>query len=615
MPRPIFEPFAGANISNVAQAALLSSQSFILCNLYSFASRVFWQNDPTSNMAWFSFTDADFPVAVNYMQLFALPQSTEIASLNGGAMLYRQQPGGGVLYLPKGAPNDGGWKHSQLSYEVGLAANDVDVTWFPDDSADYFAQVGGAYPALINPPVSILPIKQAMGYYRAFDDCPFWIHRGIFGPTQTIWAGACIGCFTDSTGQIVAGSKPFLIGSGVTIGVPVGATQLQMGMTDYPYDDNTGSWVMDVNGSNVTVDGTAAPWVYVSGGLNNAYPFPSTGQSSPTIITGLSAGETIRISYVSGLVSLHFATEPFFTSLGAVGLPNIAYPEVTPGMYAISTQLAANASLLGTALMWRGFIRKTEAAADYLKISIGSLMQILQDTPVPNQIIEANTRSAPFLPFPNVSGGSLVPLTSGNITRVGAKTYTMGWVPPTGDIVTGATLVSSGNLYKTAIVTVSGGGGSGCTMLPQILPIIGPLGGAIISLYITNPGRGYTSPPTITITDPTGSGSGASYTATIGPPPPLEADGLQDCWVTFNPAPSGLNFAPQNGLPPQATPGWRIQANTVPSGSPETLEVTFYDPPIVPGIVDNIILFSPNGESEGPGNPFPFVPPPEPQLL
>lgn len=516
MPRIVYDPSAGSDVSSSVQAGLLAKPSTLrLCNLYTFANRNFWSYDPNGNCALWTFTDADFPVSLDYLQLFA-SGSVAPTALNGGNILALPGPAGtGITYRPRIGLNDGGWKHSQLVYEVGLAAHDVDVTWFLDDTTDYFAPLSGAYPSLINPPVAVLPMKQAMAYYHAFDDCPFWIHRATFSPYQPIWAGSCIGCFTDGTGQIVA--TPFLVGLGVNITVPPGATQLQMGVTDLPYSDNTGSWTMNVNGTNYTVNGTAAPWVYVSGGLNNAYSLPSSGQTSPTVVSGLTAGQNVAVYYVTGLTSLHFGV-PLLTANGWPGNVYNYYSNNVPGFYAVSTTSTGSLYLSGTTLMYRGFIRKVEAAADYLKISLGSLLQILQDTPVPNQIIQANTRNAPFLPFPNLGLSTLGPWPSaGTITRLSAKTYTFA--------------------------------GTGIT-----------------------------------------------------------ADQLQDCWVTFNPSSGHFNFAPPSGFPPPSSPGWRIQSNTASSGG--SVNVTFYDPPIVPGNVQNVNLFSPSSQTVGaPG--FEFIPPPE----
>jgi hypothetical protein len=373
MLRTIYSPTDGSDVSASVRSVLLATQQPVLCNLYSFCARQFWSYNPFNYIALWTFTDFDVPISLDYVQLYntgaVLLSNINNPGVNRTTYVPGNTSGTAVTFLPrwKSGSQDGGFKHSGLTYEVGLAANDVDVTWFLDDNVDYFSGPFNNipnYPALINPPVSILSMRQAMAFYRAFDDCPFWIHRAIF--------------------------------------------------SDFPKNGGT---------------------------------------------------------------------------------------------------------LLGTTLMWRGFIRKTEAAADYLKISLGSLMQILQDTPVPSQLIQPNARTNPYLPNPNLAGSTIGPYPGpGTITRIGPKTYTV------------------------------------------------------------------------------------SCTGTVA------ANQLVDCWVCFWPAGGYTNFAPQSGLPPMATPGWRIQSNTASSGG--HLNITFYDPPIVPGNVENINLYSPNSQNVGaPG--WPYVPPPE----
>ncbi len=56
---------------------------------------------------------------------------------------------------------------------------------------------------------------------------------------------ALMGAFTDSNGVIVG--RPFTIGDGpYPVVIPVGATQLQMGVTDDIYYDNMGSWAIQI---------------------------------------------------------------------------------------------------------------------------------------------------------------------------------------------------------------------------------------------------------------------------------------------------------------------------------------------------------------------------------
>ena len=65
--------------------------------------------------------------------------------------------------------------------------------------------------------------------------------------TYPIYSGELVGTFTDSTGAIVG--TPFAIGDGPTnLIIPVGATQLQMGINDDKYSDNAGAWMVKVSG-------------------------------------------------------------------------------------------------------------------------------------------------------------------------------------------------------------------------------------------------------------------------------------------------------------------------------------------------------------------------------
>jgi hypothetical protein len=545
MPRIIYDPVAGSDVSTTAQGVLLARPStLLLCNLYSFANRVFWAHDPTGNVAVWSFTDADFPISVNYLQLFA-SGSVQLSGLNSGKTLTVPSPDGqGVSFLPRarntvmGSPvNDGGFKHGALTYEVGLAGNDVDVTWFVDDSADYFEPLSGSYPTLINPPVSILAIKQAMSYYRAFDDCPFWIHRAMFGPSPysiPMVAGEIL-TLSYIGGDITTGSgsyTPAGQGAGTTSGglypwpsdrcVSGGYPNGSAGALVGGFADENGKLLHQPYQLAAIAGGVVTPPATGTGPIT----FPAAPAGTTQFLLGVNMYETWSLN--GGSWTLEWSLNRC-NATGEIVVPGTLGPwnpndtnysyHVTPTvpLYSPGSKSVDGLVLLGTTLMYRGFIRETEAAADYLKVSLGSLMQIVQDTQVPAQLIQANARTNPFLPFPNVAA-TLTPYPSaGTIVRVGAKTYTMG--------------------------------GSGITV-----------------------------------------------------------NQLQDCWVTFNPSAADLNFAPQNGLPPCATPAWRIQSNTASSGG--SLNVTFYDPPIVPGNIQNINLFSPNSQTSGaPG--FANVPPPD----
>jgi hypothetical protein len=67
---------------------------------------------------------------------------------------------------------------------------------------------------------------------------------GYFAP-HTTYAIQLIGVFTDSSGQLVG--LPFALGNGpFNLGVPAGASRLQLGVNDNFFADNSGSWTLNV---------------------------------------------------------------------------------------------------------------------------------------------------------------------------------------------------------------------------------------------------------------------------------------------------------------------------------------------------------------------------------
>jgi RHS repeat-associated protein len=118
--------------------------------------------------------------------------------------------------------------------------------------------------------------------------------------------GLC-GAFTDNDGAVI---EPIAIGAAPKVFVvPAGATQLQLGVVDDRYGDNTGSgFTVEVNGTIVTVPPTAMPWIWVSGGLNTNYKYGILDGTNPIIaLTGLTKGAEASIAYQSGTVSAGLA--------------------------------------------------------------------------------------------------------------------------------------------------------------------------------------------------------------------------------------------------------------------------------------------------------------------
>ena len=60
-----------------------------------------------------------------------------------------------------------------------------------------------------------------------------------------VFYGELIGAFTNASGDIVG--TPFAIGNSNTVTAPAGATQLQLGVNDNLYSDNSGSWQIQVS--------------------------------------------------------------------------------------------------------------------------------------------------------------------------------------------------------------------------------------------------------------------------------------------------------------------------------------------------------------------------------
>ena len=66
---------------------------------------------------------------------------------------------------------------------------------------------------------------------------------------------ALVGTFTDANGTIVG--SPFEIGNGpITLEIPSGATQLQLGINDDKFYDNEGSFTIKIEGAAVPIPGT-----------------------------------------------------------------------------------------------------------------------------------------------------------------------------------------------------------------------------------------------------------------------------------------------------------------------------------------------------------------------
>jgi len=103
--------------------------------------------------------------------------------------------------------------------------------------------------------------------------------------------GALVGAWTDLTGRLVA--APFAINDGVTVTAPAGAMQVQLGVNDVYYNDNLGSWSIQIQtgipllaaGPNVTGTSQTLNAYVTAGGVpvsGARVQFTVTGANSTT---------------------------------------------------------------------------------------------------------------------------------------------------------------------------------------------------------------------------------------------------------------------------------------------------------------------------------------------
>ena len=113
------------------------------------------------------------------------------------------------------------------------------------------------------------------------------------------------------------------------------------------------------------------------------------------------------------------------------------------------------------------------------------------------------------------TGGAVVssPAISNGKIYVGSndgKLYCFG--SPVSIRLTGANIISGGSGYTTPHVLLVGGGGIGATATARVSQ------GVVFGIVLTNPGSGYTSPPTIVFRDPSPRAKGAVATISYASP-------------------------------------------------------------------------------------------------
>jgi hypothetical protein len=224
-----------------------------------------------------------------------------------------------------------------LRTEIGLADLEIDIPRIQIYRDGIFA--GNQFLFEVDSPPAAKDffeqqiLKPLGGYLWVNNKGQMSVNFFIHDNRTPIYPGSFVGGFADGTGQLVA--PPIHIGNAIETVVPAGATQLLLGVNDHFYTDNTGSWNVSVDGAApITVNGDVRPW-NITGGLNSAYLFDTSGSSSPVSVA-VTAGNPITVSVVSGLVSQHLGVNPS----DGLGDPSDTSAGSRPGDWAV--QVANN---------------------------------------------------------------------------------------------------------------------------------------------------------------------------------------------------------------------------------------------------------------------------------
>lgn len=366
----------GNDVTSTVLSFLRTNRTLYMCDLLSLSTWIWWAPQMSPQTATFYFSFGDFPVQTGFLQTG--PGAPSAAQMYGSTIP--------AIFLPQPMTRD------KFEYGIGFTAQNADIDWFCGDTlvpvvvsglmSPYVYVSGGLNSQY---PISALGHGQGIspaavqvkagrrisikwvgglasgsgsgGLNSGFGVVGFagnssGVFPGAYVPNVTAaqsaagqpWFGALIGGFADSTGQLV--EPPFLIGTGIDIDVPIGATQLLMGINDnFDTDgDNIGQWLVLVSGGG-----------YCS------------NQTQPTWQQGLAAGMFDECS--TNIYRAFFNGDP-----------------------------KQGGTLLGTTLMYRGFIREAETAQDHAKLTISSLLDLFQEVKVPTQIIQPGNRTTPYVP-------------------------------------------------------------------------------------------------------------------------------------------------------------------------------------------------------------------------
>jgi hypothetical protein len=157
---------------------------------------------------------------------------------------------------------------------------------------------------------------------------------------------------------------------------------------------------------NVTVDSTAGPWLNA---VNSSFTYGIGDNTAPTIVSGLTAGESVTISYISGLTSAFGGVPPAVDANGYIGSiftsdnPGSS-GQPLPGFYTASPVDVVLNELIGTFADAAGHIIGTPFAigngpltlsdpSGATQIQLGINDDIFVNSGLPGAIVPDNTGS------------------------------------------------------------------------------------------------------------------------------------------------------------------------------------------------------------------------------
>jgi hypothetical protein len=179
--------------------------------------------------------NAEGPAGLLFSATITTAASGTLLTVPGNAMpwLYSTNPGG-VNYAYQYGLDDG------ANPVIVSAANGFDFTTGGTLTITYLSGMVSVGPEIP------LPYTDADGLVNDTATS-----TGTFAPghymSPVAFIGELVGTFADANGAIVG--TPFAIGDGPTnLTIPLGATQLQLGVDDDKFSDNVGWWVIQVRG-------------------------------------------------------------------------------------------------------------------------------------------------------------------------------------------------------------------------------------------------------------------------------------------------------------------------------------------------------------------------------